>query len=171
MDWVRERREWEDRLARKAINESFGLDDGMDENDRESGSGDWTGEQLSPTEERELEELLSYLPQDDISGKVDVDQDGGLGLGQDATRQLFQMNGQARGLSRAGEMSDDEDYDRLFMEMDVGGLDIATGAAACADKGLESSRVFTLEAQSDGASRGQQSGSSVDVGMDIMDMS
>jgi hypothetical protein len=168
---MRERREWEDRLARKAVLESLELDDGMDESDRESDCGDWAEEQLSPTEEREIEELLSYLPHDYIINKVDVDQSGGFGLGRDETRQLFQIDSQARGSTCVGDMSDDEDYDQLFMEMDVGGFDVATGTATCVDKGLENSRAITLEAQSDGTSHGQQSGSSMDVGMDTMDMS
>jgi hypothetical protein len=59
----------------------------------------------SPTEDREIEELLSYLETDDT-----------LPIGRQ-TNNASVNDGSDRRLSTLDAISDDEDYDRLFMEV------------------------------------------------------
>ena len=97
IEFVQERREWEERLRRRApVDVEVDLD-AMDE-DGDGGEG----EEMSPTEEREIEELLSYL---DDGG----DGDGAVGGERTSEFRRTSMPSDA--------MSDDEDYDRLFQEV------------------------------------------------------
>ena len=109
MDFVRERREWEARRAREiemedsmgmgmqdvedvdALVERLGCENGNGLGEREA--------EMSPTEDKELEELLSYMPD----------------TGSGSRRQWDHV---AQTVDE--EVPDDEDYDHLFMEIELG---------------------------------------------------
>jgi hypothetical protein len=59
----------------------------------------------SPTEDREIEELLSYLLTDDTSS-----------MGGD-TKNAFAVHDATKYRSKLDTISDDEEYDQLFMEV------------------------------------------------------
>lgn len=107
MEFVRERRAWEERLKRRAPVETE-VGDGMDENMEMEDEAQI--DMPSPTEDREIEELLSYLEMDQQEG-----QRGDMpGMSPD--------QGEAPRKADSDTMSDDDDYDQLFMEvMEDGG--------------------------------------------------
>ena len=102
MEFVRERRAWEERLKKKApieaeVGDSVDEDMGME--------GEAVIDMPSPTEDREIEELLSYLgtdqresPRGDMDGMSHGQGEGPRNMGSDT-------------------LSDDDDYDQLFMEV------------------------------------------------------
>ena len=59
----------------------------------------------SPTEDREIEELLSYLETDETYS-----------IGSH-TRNIFSAQDSTKRRSKLDTISDDEDYDQLFMEV------------------------------------------------------
>ena len=127
MDFVRERRAWEERLKRRAPSFGVEVDDTMvDDVDQEmedrggAGNCEWLWVRAdcipdapindenavpSPTEDREIEELLSYLETDE---KYSI---GG------HTRNAFSVQDSTKRRSNLDTISDDEDYDQLFMEV------------------------------------------------------
>jgi hypothetical protein len=127
MDFVRERRAWEELLKRRAPSFGVEVDDTMvDDVDQEmedrggwgtaNGCGSWAdcvpdapindeNAMPSPTEDREIEELLSYLETDEtysIGGH---------------TRNTFSVQDSTKRRSKLDTISDDESYDQLFMEV------------------------------------------------------
>ena len=58
MDYVKERRMWEEEMRRRAENEA---DEGADTEMNNIGD-----DEASPTEEKEIEELVSYYNEDDL---------------------------------------------------------------------------------------------------------
>jgi hypothetical protein len=127
MDFVWERRAWEERLKRRAPLFRVEVDDTMvgDVDQEMEDRGEWgtvnsCGLGLtsvldapvddenavpSPTEDREIEELLSYLETDETYS-----------VGSH-TRNAFFVKDLTRRRSKLDTISDDEDYDQLFMEV------------------------------------------------------
>jgi len=105
MEFVRERRAWEERLKRRAP-----MDDSIDEDmememEMEEEEGEGKRNMPSPTEEREIEELLKYLEMDQAQGS-------------EASRNDFGHNEEEMSRQTGSDtISDDEDYDQLFMEV------------------------------------------------------
>lgn len=112
MEFVRERRAWEERLKKKAPVES-GVGDSMDE-DMEM-ENEAQNDMPSPTEDREIEELLSILETDQSQTQIG-EPDGMAHNQEEASRK-----------AGSDTMSDDEDYDQLFMEVIGDGGDSFVG--------------------------------------------
>ncbi len=138
MDFVRERRAWEERLMRRAPATAAGVeadgdgDESMEAVDELGSDGD--GVVVPWTEEEEIEALAQYLVDRE---DVDEDQDMRLGEVGDGMTGWQEQQGQGRGLgddegSRADGSgsygSDEEDYDQLFMEVISGSQEQADPA-------------------------------------------
>jgi len=119
MDFVRERRAWEEGLRRRAPDAFSVMDvweemDDEPEMDRTDENYPQQAELPSPTEDREIEELLSFMDDgaDSLSlvRPVGEQVDSQRVIRQEQTQQSDQIQVQ---------MSDDdsEEYDRLFMEV------------------------------------------------------
>ncbi len=119
MDFVRERRAWEERLMRRAPATAAGVEaDGDGDESMEEVDGDGM---VPWTEEEEIEALAQYLVDRE---DVDENQDMRLGEVADGMTGWEEQQGQGRGLGDnegfrvdGSYGSDEEDYDQLFMEV------------------------------------------------------
>jgi hypothetical protein len=122
MDFVKERREWEERLARRAPAEMNNVDENGDEEMGDDGCGRDGGKEEGPTpltEEEEIEALAQYLVDKE-------DQDEQL-YRQECVENHWQEKGQGPAHRLGGQDSrfdsggsygsDEEDYDQLFMDV------------------------------------------------------
>jgi len=113
MDFVRERREWEERLARRAPAE-------MDADESMEGVDDGSmGEEdgiVSLTEEEEIETLAQdLLDREDEELRLREERDGQVGWEAQRQRQLLGDRPDSRFDGAGSYGSDEEDYDLLFM--------------------------------------------------------
>lgn len=114
MDFVQERREWEERLARRAPADLDG-DESMEGTD-EVRVGE--NEVVPLTEEGEIEALAQYLLEregEDLSLREGRDGEGGRDEQEQSQQLDHRQDFRADGFGNYG--SDDEDYDQLFMEV------------------------------------------------------
>jgi hypothetical protein len=114
MDFVRERREWEERLRRRAAME------GHEAEDVEMGGGGEEGGLVPLTEEEEVEALAEYLVgrEDDEEGmrRTEAEELSGMNMQEEA--ESFPRPDPAERRHSGGSYgSDEEDYDQLFMEV------------------------------------------------------
>jgi hypothetical protein len=120
MDFVRERREWEDRLARRAPADLDG-DENMEGVDdigvKERGV-------VPMTEEEEIEALAQYLVDtEDEEMQLQDEREGDRGWEEHGQRKLLGRGNEPRLYGNVSYGSDDEDYDQLFMEVITGSLE------------------------------------------------
>lgn len=124
IDFVRERRAWEERLARSAPVDLDG-DDGMESTDDITRGGKEEEQEedgvVPLTEEEEIEALAQYMldDEDEVRRLREEHDMAGIPLHQGHRRTQQQLGGRNDpwfdGHGNYG--SDDEDYDRLFMDV------------------------------------------------------
>jgi hypothetical protein len=121
MDFVKERREWEERLARKAPAQIDQLDENIaDEEMAEGGDLQDAAEESiePPIDEEEIEALAQYLVEredEDLQTREEARTDA-LWHQQDQVS-FFGLNPGSRHDVGGSYGSDGEDYDQLFMEV------------------------------------------------------
>jgi hypothetical protein len=131
MDFVRERREWEDRLARRAPADLDGDEnmEGIDEvGVKERGV-------VPMTEEEEIEALAQYLVDtEDDEMQLQDEREGDRRWEEHGQRKLLGRGNEPRLDGNLSYGSDDEDYDHLFMEVITGSLEQAGHAEESAQQ-------------------------------------
>lgn len=121
MDFVKERREWEERLKRRApataVAEELGGDESMEGMDELGVEGDGV---VPLTEEEEIEALAQYLVEredQDQDVRLRESGDGVRGWEEQCQRRRLGDHEGFRSDGSGSYGSDEEDYDQLFMEV------------------------------------------------------